>query len=135
MISAALAILTKLPWKYIGIALAVAAVLFGAYRWAYGRGHDSRNDEVAQLTSRAVEVEASVARLRAAVDAQNAAVDALEAEGDKRAAQGADALRRAQDANKRQLGAIAALQWSAKASYAADAPCATSNVLQSAEGL
>lgn len=130
-----LPILARLPWKHIGIALAAAAVLFVAYRWAYGRGVHSRDAEVAQITSRATEAEASVKRLRGDIDRQNAAVDALKAEGDKRAAMGAEALRKAQDANKRQSSTIAALRGSAKASYAADAPCDVSAALADVEGL
>ena len=129
------ALLLKLPWKYILIALAIAAVLFGAYRWAYGRGHDSRDAEVAQLTSRAVEAEASVKRLRAAVDLQNVAVDALRAEGDHRVAQGAEALQRVQDANRRQASTIAGLKKSSAISYDKDAPCTVSSTLTNVEGL
>lgn len=50
-----LAILSRLPWKYIGIALAVVAVL----AFAYNRGSHSRDAEVAIITQ-------SIANLKAA---------------------------------------------------------------------
>jgi hypothetical protein len=49
------AILSRLPWKYIGIALAVVAVL----AFAYNRGRHSRDTEVATLNQ-------SIANLKAA---------------------------------------------------------------------
>ena len=127
--------LRKLPWRYIVLALAAAAVLFSAYRWARGIGYHARDGEVVQLTTRAEEAERSVARLKVSLVQQNAAVSALKTDADKRAAQGVEALREAQTANKRQIATIASLRKSAKVIYSNEAPCWVSRGLSNVEGL
>ncbi len=127
--------LRNLPWRYIALALAAFAILFGAYRWARGTGYHARDNEVAQITARAIEAEGSVTRLKAAVTEQNAAVVAIEREADKRAAAGAAAMEQVEAVNKRQAGTIQSLRNSAKLTYAKDAPCEVSGDLAIAKGL
>lgn len=77
-----------LPWRYIGIALAVAGALWFAYDWAWQRGHDSRNTEVAVLVKERNTARANVSTLKRAISRQNAAI-AFEAAKGRAAQQGA----------------------------------------------
>ncbi len=72
---------------------AAALALWLAYGWAYDRGHDSRNSEVAALIEQRDTARANAATLDAALARQNAAV--------------ADMGQRAADAQKRAGEALA----------------------------
>lgn len=125
------AFLLRLPWKWIGGALVILSILITTYI----AGKRSRNDEVAHLTSRAVEAEASVKRLRADIATQNAAVGAMKAEADDRTRAGLKALAEAQAVNRRQSATVDALRGSSVNVYPEKAPCVVSEALWSAEGL
>lgn len=68
------AIMSRLPWKWIGLALAVAGIGYAAYSWAWQRGHDSRDDAFTFLTAERDAALASVADLSGALLVQNAAI-------------------------------------------------------------
>jgi hypothetical protein len=81
MIGAALPIIKRLPWRYIGAAIAAAGIAWVAYSWAWQRGHDSRDREVAVLVQERDTARANVATLERAVARQNAAIALAAAKG------------------------------------------------------
>lgn len=72
---AARGVIGRLPWRYIGLALAAAGVAWAAYSWAWQRGHDSRAGEVALLTAERNAARANVGTLKTALQDQSAAID------------------------------------------------------------
>lgn len=124
-----------LPWRYIIAALAVLALVLGAYHWAYDRGRSSRDVEVANLTNRATAAESSVKTLRASIADQNKAIDTLKTTADRKQAAGAAALAAVNAENRRQASTMAALRKSAAHVYAAGAPCTISDALTGTDGL
>lgn len=94
-----------LPWKWIGIALAVIGLATLIYRapWAYNRGKSYEVAKYQPVMDRALKnittLKSNQAALTTAIDRQNAAVSALKAEGDKRTADGKAALAQAQRTN------------------------------------
>ena len=116
-----IAVLSRLPWKYIGAAVAVAGALYGAYSWAYGRGHDSRNGEVATLTQERDTARDNVATMEGAIAGQNKAI-ALAGEVTARA-QGlaADAARGGRERDK----AVAGMMGRLDGVRASDGRCVT----------
>jgi hypothetical protein len=95
----------RLPWKWIGIALAAVAALTLIWRapWAESRQRAADYAHFQPKLDRALHniivLKGNQARLLAAIDRQNAAVSALKAEGDKRTADGKAALVAAARAN------------------------------------
>ena len=114
LIASALPIITRLPWRYIGPAIGAALALWAAYSWAWQRGHDSRDGEVAAISLERDAARANVGTLEAALVQQNAAIAAA---ADKtRAAQdaAADAARRAQERDRQLAGLRARLDAAAR---------------------
>ena len=60
-----LTILTKLPWRWIALALAVLALVLGIERCGYTRGRHSRDAEVAALTGTIANMKAASAKAAA----------------------------------------------------------------------
>lgn len=81
MIGVALPIIKRLPWRYIGIALAAAGIAYVSYSWVWQRGHDSRNREVAVLLQERDTARSNVATLERAIIRQNAAIALKAAKG------------------------------------------------------
>jgi chromosome segregation ATPase len=77
--SAALAVLARLPWRIIGPAIGGVLLIWAAYGWAYDRGRASRDGEVATIVRERDTAIGNTARLRAAIAAQNETLDALRA--------------------------------------------------------
>ena len=59
------AILTKLPWRSIGLALAVLALVLGIERYGYTKGRHSRDAEVAALSGTIANMKAASAKAAA----------------------------------------------------------------------
>ena len=113
---------------YIAIVLAVLAAWAWTDARGYQRGFHKRDGEIQNLTVRATEAEASVARLRAAIDDQNAQVAAMRTASDARAKAAQDALGAATAREKATLGTIDRLRASA-AVKPSGPPCAVSAAL------
>ncbi len=120
MLTAALAIARRLPWRYIGPAIGAALALWAAYDWAWQRGHDSRNPEVALLIRERDAAKANVATLEAAVVRQNAAVAEAAAKGKAAQDTAAGAVRMAQEREKRLAGVKGRLDAATRAVPAQD---------------
>ncbi len=134
---ALLAILARLPWKWIGAGIAVLALVVLLYKapWAYYRGAHSRDAEVAAIKQDRDTYQANAATLRASVNKQNAAIDALITASKNSITAGAEALAKAQSDNRKQASTIVRLRKSANTPYAAGAPCTVSRTLSNVEGL
>jgi hypothetical protein len=130
-IAAIWAVLSKLPWKWIGLGLAIltAALLIWRAPWAEHR--QAAKDAVAWNAehARAEGFRANQDTLTAALNRQNAAVAALKVDGDKRVADGKTALAKAQRANAGLSDQANSLRKSAGRKIGADDPCVISNVL------
>lgn len=98
MIATILAFGAKLPWKWIGIALAVLGLLGGVY--AKGRADDAKHWKplLAAAQSDLTLCQANRVTLQSAIDKQNTSLTALAAEGQARTAAADKAVQTAQAA-------------------------------------
>lgn len=121
--------LRALPWRWIGLGLAVLSLVLWIDHRGYSRGFHKRDAEVANIT-RDRDTHASNERiLQGALARQNAAVAALQADGDKRTAEGKTALQATQKANKPLDDKAKDLRRSATLKPAAGDPCVVSETL------
>ena len=121
--------LKGLPWKWIGLGLAIVALILWIDHRGYRRGFHSRDTEVARITQDRDTYKANAATLQGALDRQNAAVTALKADADKRTQEGVKALEQARKANAGLLAQAEALRKSAGIKYGKDDPCVISDAL------
>lgn len=79
-IAASCAVLSKLPWKYIGAALAAIGLAFLLWQapWAYRRGQHSRDAEVAALNGTIANMKAASAKALADNEAYVARINGLQ---------------------------------------------------------
>jgi nitrogen fixation-related uncharacterized protein len=105
VIPAALPVLRALPWEYIGAAIGAGLLIYAAYDWAYDRGHDSRNDEVATLKTERDTARDNVATLEGALAGQNKAI-ALAGQVTKQAQDSASLAAKQFDDRNRALDSI-----------------------------
>ena len=132
-VAAIWAVLSKLPWKYIGIGLGILAAVLLVWRAPWAEHRQKAKDSVALAAehARAEGFKANQIALTAALNHQNDAVAALKSEGDKRLADGASALKAAQKANQSLADQAAALRRSAGRKVDAT-PCPISETLKQA---
>lgn len=137
MIDAAIAIARRLPWRYIGLALAIiglALAIIGALWFAFDTGRDNMRAKLQPridlLTRERDAARENVATLKAAVKRQNAAIAAA---ADKtKAAQdmAADARKRGQERAPAVAGTLARLD----AVQASGGQCVTPDAVKDAWG-
>lgn len=72
-----------LPWRRILPGIGALLALYAAYSWAWQRGHDSRDDEVATITRERDTARQNVATLEAAIARQSAAIEAQARAGER----------------------------------------------------
>lgn len=73
-VTAAKAVLGRLPWRYILPAIGAGLALWAAYDWAWDRGHASRDGEVTAIRSERDAALWSVGQLSAALQQQTDAI-------------------------------------------------------------
>ena len=128
---AAWAILKRLPWKYIGAALAALALAILIWRapWAERRENARVVAKYQPKLEKALQAEligaASIGRLRSALDKQNGSIRALAAAEASKLAQAQQALAAARAHDKAREATIAGLKASA-ARAIPGAPCEAS---------
>ncbi len=110
----AMAILSRLPWRYIGAAVGVLALMWAAYGWAHHRGVRSRDGEVARLTVERETAVSNAATLKAAIARQNAASRTAEAQAKAAQDVARNAARMAQERDKALAGVKARLDAAAR---------------------
>ena len=132
-IAAIWAVLSKLPWKYIGIFLAAFSLTLLIWRAPWAEHRQKAKDAVALAAehAKAEGFRANQDKLTAALNHQNAAVAALRTESDQRKADGQKALSEAVRANKGLADQAAALRRSAGRKVDAT-PCPISDTLKQA---
>jgi ATPase subunit of ABC transporter with duplicated ATPase domains len=107
-------ILFRLPWRYIGAAAGVIALLWAAYSWAYARGVRSRDSEVARLAVERETAISNAATLEAAIARQNAAARTAEAQTKAAQDMARNAARMAQERDRALAGVKARLDAAAR---------------------
>lgn len=132
MPAAALLFLKGLPWKQIGICLAVIALgaLLWKAPWAESRGFHKRDAEVQILKTNNDTLTANLRGAQDALAQQERAVLAVQAAGDAKVAEGNANYAKAQKANQALVERNAALAKSVEKRPGAGDPCTTSSVLQ-----
>ncbi len=123
MLTTALAIARRLPWRYIGPAMLAAVVLFAAYGAGAKNERAKWQPRLDLATRERDTARANVATLEDAIARQNAAI--ADAAGKTRAAQdkAADAARKAQERGRKLAGVKAQLADASRA-VPAQAGCA-----------
>lgn len=135
-IAAIWAVLSKLPWKWIGIGIAVLGLATLIYRapWAESRQKAKDYAHFQPILARDLQnittLKNNQAVLQASIDLQNAAVSALKVEGDKRVSDGKTALEAAQRANAGLSQQADALRKSATRKPGVNDPCTISDTLK-----
>jgi len=128
-----LSALSKLPWRWIGLGLAVLALVLFIDHRGYNRGKAHMVAKYQPVLDRALTnmrtLQSNQRILTSAIDRQNAAVVALKVDGDKRVADGKTALAQAQRANAGLSETAAALRKSAGSLRTADPACKVSDAL------
>jgi lipopolysaccharide export LptBFGC system permease protein LptF len=127
------AVLSKLPWKYIGIFLAAFSLTLLVWRAPWAEHRQKAKDAVALSAehARAEGFRANQDKLTAALNHQNTAVAALKAEGEQRKADGKKQLSEAVRANRSLSEQATALRRSAGRKVDAT-PCPISETLKQA---
>lgn len=130
LIATALPIIRRLPWAYIGLALAVAGALWFAFDTGRDNMRAKLQPRIDLLTRERDAARANVGALEAAVARQNAAIADAAAKGRAAQEKAAGAVRKAQERDK----GTAALMARLAAVQASGGRCVTPDAVRDSWG-